>query len=162
MRTVTFLIAALLLGYAVPAQAEHFAIDLKVKTPRGQAEAHWDSSPPVGGVNPRPVVSAKVGDRVEIEWLVRSVYPHGVMKNVTVHLFVVREAAVGQKSPPDAKAERWAESQVVMDFLPDHAARGSLQLTARAAGAYLMQIESEGTEKEVGHEHFAAIDLRVE
>jgi hypothetical protein len=162
MRAFTLGVAAFLLGCAAPARAEHFAIDLTVKTPRGQGEAHWDSTPPVGGVNPRPVVTAKVGDRVEIQWLMRSVFPHGVMKDVTLHLFVAREAVVGQKSGADAKAERWVESRVVMDFLPDYAARGSFQVVARAAGAYLIQIESEGTEKEVGHEHFAAIDLQVE
>jgi hypothetical protein len=152
----------LLLCGALPARAEHFDITLTVKTPRGQAESHWDTSPPEGGVNPRPVVKAKVGDRVEIEWLMRSVFPHGVMKDVGVHCYVAREAAIGQKLVPDLKAGKWMESRLVMDFLSDHAARGSVQLTARTAGAYLVRVESTGTHSEVGHDHFSAIDLQIE
>jgi hypothetical protein len=133
-----------------------------VTTPRGQAESHWDTSPPEGGVNRRPVVTAKVGDRVEIEWLMRSVFPHGVMKDVVVHFFVVREETIGQKPVPDLKKGAWTESRMQVDFLPDHAARASIQLTARTPGAYLVRVESEGTQGEVAHEHFSAVDLKVE
>ena len=49
-----------------------------------------------------------------------------------------------------------------MDFLPDHAARGSVQLTARAPGLYLIRVESDNTDSIQAHEHFSAIDLRVE
>jgi hypothetical protein len=159
---------SLLLAAAVPARAEHFEIDITVTTPRGQAESHWDTTPPIGGVNPRPVVSAKVGDPVKIEWLMRSVYPHGTLKNVGVHFFVARERAVGQKavpdlkSMPDVKSGKWLDSRLVMDFLSDHAARGSVQLTARAPGIYLIRVESENTDQIQGHEHFSAIDLKVE
>jgi len=152
----------LLLGAAGPVRAEHFEINITVNTPRGQAESHWNTTPPVGGVNPRPVVKAKVGDRVKIDWLMRSEYPHGVLKGVSVHFFVVREGAIGQKPVPDLKTGKWLESRWVMDFLPDHAARGSVQLTARTAGIYLVRVESQGTEPEAGHEHFSAIDLQVE
>ena len=168
MRGVLVTGVALLLAAVGPARAEHFEIDITVKTPLGQAESHWDTTPPVGGVNPRPVVAAKVGDRIEIDWLMRSVYPHGTLKNVGVHFFVVREASIGQKavpdlkSMPDVKSGKWLDSRLVMDFLPDHAARGSVQLTARAAGIYLIRVESEHTEQIQGHEHFSAIDLRVE
>jgi hypothetical protein len=156
------LLALLLLGSAIPARAEHFEIDITVNTPRGQAESHWDTTPPVGGVNPRPLVKAKVGDRVQIEWLMRSAYPHGTLKDVGVHFFVAREGAIGQKAAPDLKAGAWLESRWVMDFLPDHAARGSVQLSARTPGIYLVRVESQGTEPEAGHEHFSAIDLQVE
>ena len=155
-------LVALLLAAAGPARAEHFEIDITVSTPRGQAESHWDTTPPVGGVNPRPMVKAKVGDRVQIDWLMRSEYPHGVLKDVGVHFFVVREGAIAQKAVPDLKDGKWLESRWVMDFLPDHAARGSVQLTARAPGFYLVRVESQGTEAEAGHDHFSAIELQIE
>lgn len=156
------LVLVLLIGAAAPAWAEHFDIDLTVTAPHDQAEAHWDTSPPEGGVNPRPLVTAKVGDRLEITWLMRSVFPHGVLKDVRVHFFVAREAALRQKQAPDLKKGVWAESRMRMDFLPDHAARASVQLTARTPGIYLVRVESEGTEHDVAHEHFSAIDLKVE
>jgi hypothetical protein len=158
----------LVLTAAEPARAEHFEIDITVTTPRGQAESHWDTTPPMGGVNPRPVVAAKAGDRIKIEWLARSVYPHGTLKNVGVHFFVAREGAVGQKAVPDLKSMpdvasgKWLDSRLIMDFVPDHAARGSVQLTAGAPGVYLIRVESEHTEQIQGHEHFSAIDLKVE
>src|SRR5947199_10787358 len=111
MRQGVSLLAMLLLGAAGPARAEHFEIDITVNTPRGQAESHWDTSPPVGGVNPRPVVKAKAGDRISIDWLMRSEYPHGVIKDAGVHFFVVRESAIGQTAVPDLKAEKWLESR---------------------------------------------------
>jgi hypothetical protein len=168
MRPIAAAVPLLLLAAATPARAEHFEVDITVTTPRGQAQSHWDTTPPVGGVNPRPVVTAQVGDQIKIEWLMRSVYPHGTFKGVGVHFFVAREGAVGQKavpdlkSMPDVKAGKWLDSRLVMDFLPDHAARGSVQLTARAPGVYLIRVESENTDQVQGHEHFSAIDLKVE
>ena len=41
-------LVALLLGAAGPARAEHFEINITVNTPRGQAESHWDTTPPIG------------------------------------------------------------------------------------------------------------------
>src|SRR5947199_3270467 len=111
MRQGVSLLAMLLLGAAGPARAEHFEIDITVNTPRGQAESHWDTSPPVGGVNPRPLVKAKVGDRISIEWLMRSAYPHGVLKDVGVHFFVAPDGAIGQKPVPDVKTGAWLESR---------------------------------------------------
>jgi hypothetical protein len=143
-------------------RAEHFDITLGVKTVEDEARAGWDTEPPVGGVNPRPVAHARVGEPVQIEWLMRSAYPHGVMKQVSVHFFVVREDAAGQKSVPAKTVPRLVENEFVMDYRPDYAAKGYVEVVVPRPGTYLVRLESEHTEQEHGHEHFSAVDLQVE
>jgi hypothetical protein len=143
------------------ARAEHFDIQLTVRAPNDEGRAGWDTEPPTGGLNPRPVVRAHAGDKMQVEWLMRSVYPHGTMKKVTVRLFVAREKSAGQKEPPDMK-DLLADNTLTLDFLPDHAARGSLRFRVPRAATYLVRLESEGTEPGHDHEHFSAVDLVVE
>lgn len=142
-------------------RAEHFDITLDVKTALEEAHATWDTEPPIGGVNPRSVAHAQVGEPIQIEWVMRSEYPHGVMKQVTVHFFVVREQEIAQKAVPELKVPRLVESEFVIDYRPDYAAKGSVLLHVEQPGSYLVRLESENTLKEHNHEHFAAIDLEV-
>jgi hypothetical protein len=142
-----------------PACAEHFDMQLRVHGASGSISAGWDTDPPEGGVNPRPVLVLPVGEELQVEWSVRDSFPHGVMKQVHLHLFAAPEGAIGQKRVPTGPYV--FESSLVADFLPDHAARGSLRFHIRKPGVYLIRIQSEGTALEHGHEHFSALDLRV-
>jgi hypothetical protein len=81
---------------------------------------------------------------------------------VNVHFYVAREEAVGQKTLPPASAEHLVDTAFRMDYLPDFAARGSLHFKIEKPGIYLIRLTSEDTEKEHGHEHFSALDLKVE
>lgn len=154
------------LGLAVlaqlPARAEHFDINLVLTSKQGRAESGWDTSPPEGGVNPRQVVSATAGEDLMLTWRFRSEFPHGIMKNVTVRLYIAPEREIGQKPVPAANAPRVVDNSFTMDFLPDHSAQGHLHFRAPEKGNYLVRLESEETQKEHGHEHFAAVDLKVE
>lgn len=157
--------AAIWLGISFPrpVSAEHFDILLKVVSGEKQAEATMDTTPPVGGVNPRPIVHIKTGDEIKINWQMKNGFPHGSQKNVGIHFFVVREAALGQKPVPDPAGQSGiAENSFVMDFAPDAACSGALRLKISDKGAYLVRVQSENTHDEHGHEHFAGIDLDVE
>lgn len=146
-----------------PAGAEHFDILLRVQTTNGRADASMDTTPPIGGVNRRPVVKAKAGEMVRVAWRMKSAYPHGTMKNVTIHFFVVREEQAGQKPVPDpAGAAGIADNSFDMDFAPSAAANGALRFKIAEPGNYLVRVQSENTHQEHEHEHFAAIDLVVE
>jgi hypothetical protein len=149
------------LACPVGTRAEHFDITLDVKTALEEAHASWDTEPPIGGVNPRPVAHAQVGEPIQIEWEMRSAYPHGVMKQVTVHFFVVQEQAIAQKAVPELDVPRLAESEFVLDYRPDYAAKGSVLLHVEQPGLYLVRLQSENTIKDHDHEHFSAIDLEV-
>ena len=157
---LTALAAGLILARG--ARAEHFDISLAVTTPQGSGQASWDTSPPEMGVNPRPVVSGRAGEDVKVEWSMRSAYPHGIMRGVRVHFYVVRVTAAAQKRLPPATAEHLVDTAFTMDYLPDYAAKGALHFKIAAPGVYLVRLQSEETEKAHGHEHFSAVDLNIE
>ncbi len=161
------LIACALIGVVALAShragAEHFDVLLHVQGAQAQADAFMDTTPPEGGVNPRPVVKIKVGESIRVNWRMASAFPHGTMKNVTIHFFVVREAALGQKPVPDpAGSAGIVDNSFDMDFAPKAASRGALRFKITEPGNYLVRVQSENTHQEHDHEHFAAIDLLVE
>ena len=146
-----------------PAGAEHFDITLRVSAPGSQGEAFMDTTPPLGGVNKRPVVKAKPGDMVRVTWKMKNASPHGLMKGVTIHFFVVKEEQIGQKPTPDPSGDGGIVDQsFTMDFAPKAVTNGSLRLKAPEAGNYLIRIQSEDTHETTDHEHFSAIDLQVQ
>jgi hypothetical protein len=145
-----------------PARAEHFDIGMICRTSKGLAECGWDTYPPEGGINKRQVVSAVVGEDISLEWRMRSEFPHGVMRNVVCRLFVAKEDEIGQKKEPDHDGPTVLNNTLTADFLSHHTARGQLHFRVAEPGNYLIRIESELTLKEHGHEHFGAIDLKVE
>jgi hypothetical protein len=159
--TIAFLAGAVML-LVRRAEAEHFDISLRAEAGRQLAEASMDTTPPIGGVNPRPVLRLKAADPVRITWRLKSNFPHGTMKGVTIHFFVVREKEVGQKPVPDpAGPAGILDNRFVMDFAPTASASGSLNFTLPSSGSYLVRVQSEDTHQDHDHEHFSAIDIVV-
>ena len=151
---------ALLLGRA---RAEHFDVALRVRAGDTQGQAFMDTTPPLGGINTRPIVKAKPGQEISVSWMMKSDYPHGTMKNVTVHFFVVREDKIGQKPVPDPSTRAGVvDNSFTMDFAPAAAATGSIRFTIADPGSYLVRVQSENTHQEHGHEHFSAVDLLIQ
>ena len=156
-----------LLGLAAltvrPAGAEHFDIMLRVEAPNSRGESSMDTTPPIGGVNPRPVVKAKVGEDIKVTWRMKNIFPHGIMKKATIHFFVVKEGKTGQKPVPDPSGPSGlVDNSFVMDFAPNASANGALKLKFTDPGSYLVRVQSEDTHQEHDHEHFSAIDVEVE
>ena len=146
-----------------PAGAEHFDILLRVKSGDKQEQASMDTTPPIGGVNPRPVVKIKAGDPVQVTWRLKNSSPHGAQKGVTIHFFVVRQAKTGQKPVPDPAGQAGLiDSSFTTDLAVGAVATGSAKLKIEDHGSYLVRLQSEDTHEEAGHEHFSAIDIEVE
>lgn len=168
LRRNLLITACLLSGTAIlwplSAGAEHFDMTLRVEGPGAQVgEAFMDTTPPLGGVNKRPVVKVKTGQSVRVTWRLKSGFPHGVMKKVTVHFFIVKEDELGQKPVPDPSGDAGiVDNSYVMDFQPKSITTGSLRFKAPEVGNYLIRIQSEDTHEEHEHEHFSAVDLKVE
>ena len=166
-RLAMALLTLAVLAGAIPllvrrAAAEHFDIVLRAQSGRQLVEAAMDTTPPIGGVNPRPVLRLKAGDPIHITWKLKSGFPHGTMKAVTVHFFVAREREAGQKQVPDpAGPAGILDNRFSMDFAPKAAAAGSLNFTLSEPGSYLVRVQSEDTHQEHDHEHFSAIDIVV-
>jgi hypothetical protein len=156
------LISGMLVLAIIPARAraEHAKITLDVATPDDQQTAFMDQTPPDWGKNPRPVVKARVGDPIKINWLFTNVYPHKTLENVVVHFFIVRTAKVGQKELPELKDDVVLEAAFDMDFKPGGKAGQRNTLRIDTPGVYLVRVESRQTQSD--HEHFAAIDLVIE
>lgn len=141
------------------ARAEHAKINLDVATARDQVTAFVDQTPPEWGKNPRPVLKAKVGEPIRIQYQLTNVYPHKTLENVVVHFFVVREEKAGQKELPDLKGDVVMETAFDIDFRPGSKVGQRSTLRIDAPGTYLVRIETRNTQSD--HEHFAAIDLIV-
>jgi hypothetical protein len=142
------------------ARAEHAKISLDVAGPRDQKTAHVDQTPPDWGKNPRPVVHARAGDTIRIQWMFTNVYPHKTLENVVIHFYIAREAKAGQKETPDLGADVVQESALELDFKPGAKTGQRNTLKIDAPGAYLVRVESRQTGSD--HEHFAAVDLVIE
>jgi hypothetical protein len=144
------------------ARAEHAKISLDVTTSRGQVTAHVDQTPPATGKNPRPVIKARVNERVRVQWMFTNVYPHKTLENVVLHFYVAREEKAGQKSLPDLSDDEAAdvETAIEMTFKPGSKAGQKSTIRLGRPGVYLVRIESRETQSD--HEHFAAVDLVVE
>ena len=161
--TLAFAAAALASVSLRRAGAEHFDMLLRVTSGEKSAQASMDTTPPIGGVNPRPVVKVKPGDPIQISWRLKNSSPHGTLKGVTVHFFVVREAKTGQKPVPDPAGQAGLiEGSFTTDMVLGAVATGSAKIKITDPGSYLVRLQSEGTHEEAGHEHFSAIDVEVQ
>jgi hypothetical protein len=161
MRCPILLISVALMAVAASqARAEHAKINLDVVVPGDQKTAFVDQTPPASGKNPRPVIKARVGDPIKVEWLFTNTYPHKTIENVVMHFFIARQEKVGQKELPDLKGDVVIESAFDMDFKPGTKAGARTTVKIDTPGVYLIRVESRQTQSD--HEHFAAIDLVVE
>jgi hypothetical protein len=158
----------LVLVAATPAvRAEHARIDLRVMrldAGTGQVKtevtAHADEDPPLGGVNPRPLLKVKAGDPMVLQFILDNTYPHGVRKDVTVHYFVVPEAKPRQKQLPDLTKGVVTEGKLTMDFKPKCRVGARLAFTIPKPGLYLLRVQTINTQSD--HEHFSAVDVQAE
>ncbi len=158
-------VALLAAGAIAPARAlaaEHAKVQLDVTTPGDRQTAFVDQTPPDSGKNPRPVVKARAGEAIKIQYMFTNVYPNKTIKDVVLHFYVARIDAVGQKDLPtlDGGPGVVLETAFDMDFRPGGKGGGRTTLRIDTPGVYLIRVESRETQSD--HEHFAAIDLVVE
>ena len=158
----------LLLGLPVLARAEHADINLQLMRldpdtgfVKGEASARSDQEPPLGGVQPRPLLKVRAKDALVLQFFLDNTYPHGVHKNVIVRYYVVRVDTVRQKTVPDDLARKAiVRGQFQMNFKPKCRVGTRLAFTAPEPGIYLLRVDTLNTASD--HEHFSAIDLKVE
>lgn len=151
---------ALALACAATARGEHAKINLDVTAPGEKKTAYVDQTPPEWGKNPRPVVKAKVGEPIKVQWVLTNVYPHKTLENVVVHFFIAPQAKVGQKELPRLGDDVVLETAFEMDFKPGAKAGAHNTVRIDQPGVYLVRVETRQTQND--HEHFAAIDLVIE
>ena len=143
-----------------PAPAEHANIDLSVTARDGDAHAVTDEEPPEGGVIERPILQVRVDEPLVMQFFFTNIYPHGVVKGVTVRYYVVRIDELGQKETPSLEyGEVVVEGAVNMNFKPDCRVGARLRFRISEPGNYRVRVDSLNTASD--HEHFAAIDIEA-
>jgi hypothetical protein len=162
-------LAIVLLMLAMPwtARGEHATIDLRVfrmdpatGDSKAEAAASADQEPPAGGVQPRPLFKVKTGEPLVLQFILTNAYPHGVKKDVMVRYFVAREQAPKQKELPELGEGVVTQGRFTLNFKPKCRVGARVAFTIREPGIYLLRVETLNTASD--HEHFSAIDLRVE
>ncbi len=161
MKTPAALLSlALALGTGL-ARAEHAKITLDVVAPGERQTAYMDQTPPASGKNPRPVVHAKAGEPIKVQYLFVNTYPNKTVQDVVVHFYIARIESEGQKDLPELAGDALViENAFDMDFRPGGKAGGRTTVKIDTPGVYLVRVESRNTQSD--HEHFAAIDLVIE
>ena len=157
MRLTAAACALMLLPYA--AHAEHFDVKLTATGPDGATkEAFADQTPPIGGLNPRPVLRARVGDTIAFQFVMTNVYAHLSARDAGVRFYVVRERELGQKAVPPLD-NLTVESSLTFNLKPMAKIGAKEKVVMSEPGNYLLREESQRTQRD--HEHFAAIDLEI-
>jgi hypothetical protein len=149
------------------AYAEHASIDLRVYrydlasgSIKDQAHASMDSDPPVGGLNPRPLLRVKAKEPLVLQFFYTNTYPHAEVKDVTIRYFVVREEKARQKNVPPLDKNVVMQGHFNLNFKPKSKVGARVSFTVPTPGIYLLRVQSENTESD--HEHFSAIDIQAE
>jgi hypothetical protein len=161
------LVLVVVLACPLALRAEHAIIDLRVfyvdpatGLTKGQATAFADEDPPLGGVQPRPVMKVKANQPLVLQFIYTNTYPHGDVKGAAVRYFVVREEKLRQKTLPDLSKDVVTQGRFSLNFKPKSRVGARVEFTIPAPGIYLLRVQSENTNSD--HEHFSAIDLQVE
>ena len=140
------------------ARAEHFDINRTATAPDGTTkEAFADQTPPVGGLNPRPVLHAKAGDTIAFQFVMTNVYARMRVRAMPEYA-IVRERGAWPKTvpPPENLA---AEGSFTFNLKPRAKIGTKERVVMPQPGLYLLRVESQRTQRD--HEHFSAIDLEI-
>jgi hypothetical protein len=157
MRRAVFSLLFALLPSA--ARAEHFDIKLTAIAPDGTSkEAFADQTPPIGGLNPRPVLRAKAGDTIAFQFMMTNVYAHESARNAGIRFYIVREQQLGQKAVPPLE-NLAAQGSFAFNLKPKAKIGTKERVVMAQPGNYLLRVESQRTQRD--HEHFSAIDLEI-
>lgn len=146
-------------GVPLGAQGDGLVVELQAKTDGQQRTASGSST--AGAAGTRPVLTATAGHNVSVQWSIVNQDKTTGLADVTVHCFLTKENAIGQSGAPQLGSDVSYESAVVMDFAPQAKSAADFVLQAPEPGNYLLRVETVGALKQHGHEHFAAIDVKV-
>ena len=145
-------------GSAGPGCSDHFEMTLKAQAADRVAQSH--STATLGTA--RPVLTVKGASILKVHWSVASMTNTGNIPDVTIHFFLARQEKIGQRELPKIGADVTAEGALIMDFEPQAKSSAELSLQVPEPGNYLLRVETIGTLKRLGHEHFVALDVKVE
>jgi hypothetical protein len=138
--------------------AAHFDATLTATAGGVTRKAGMDETPPVGGFNKRPVLQARAGEPVRIEFIMTNVYTHDAFIDSGVRYYIVKEREAGQKPVPPLEGAP-VEGSFNFSLKPQAKIAVRTRVAISEPGIYLLRVESFNTQRD--HEHFSAIDLDI-
>lgn len=138
--------------------AAHFDAVLTATAGGVTRKAGMDETPPVGGFNKRPVLQARAGEPIRIEFIMTNVYTHDAFVDSGVRYYIVKEREAGQKPVPPLE-DAPVEGSFSFTLKPQAKIAVRTRVAISEPGIYLLRVESVNTQRD--HEHFSAIDLEV-
>src|SRR6202011_3341363 len=124
------------------------SMELSARADAEQQIAHGQAASSVSSA--RPVLTAKSKTKIWIRWTIVNQEKTGTIPDVTVHFLL----------DGDQKNAVY-ESALVMDFAPQAKSSADFVVEAPSAGTYVLRLETIGAARTHGHEHLAAMDLKV-
>ncbi|HZT33715.1 MAG TPA: hypothetical protein VFA33_27745 [Bryobacteraceae bacterium] len=149
-----------LLGGALAASADDLCTRLAARSGGRQQTAAGQAANAAPA--PRPLLVVKSGAPISVEWSVVNADKPGAIRDVTLHCFLAPESTAGQRETPKLGPDTVYESALTMDFEAKGRGAADFVLQAPAPGVYLLRVETIGAAKDHGHEHYAAMDVKVE
>jgi hypothetical protein len=144
-----FPIASLVLLYvSLSAADDPLSMELSARADAEQQIAHGQPASSVSSA--RPVLTAKSKTKIRIRWTIVNQEKTGNIPDVTVHFLLARD-----------QKDSVYESALVMDFAAHAKSAADFVVEAPAAGSYVLRLETIGAARTHGHEHLAAMDLKV-
>jgi hypothetical protein len=143
-----------LLASAAPVAAADFALELVALAGKESRRTETASSP-------RPVLSAAADTPITVRWTVRNTDKEPAVKDVLVHVFVVKEERLDQPEVPKLTKGVVLESALTTDFKPQGRTEGEVTFRITEAGCYMIRLELKGAAAKGEREPFTALDLQI-
>ena len=162
MRPALFLFS-LILSIAITraADSDLFRVELLARVDNQQQTVRGDATAASASGSTRPVLTGKSKSTLRVRWTIVNEGKTASIPDVTVHFVLDKENAIGQRDVPKTGPDVVYESALMMDFAPQAKSSADFFIEVPEPGSYLLRLETIGAAKTHGHEHVAAMDLRV-
>lgn len=139
-----------------------FGIEISVQAETQQRGARGRSTSAAPATRTaRPVLTVKTKTKLRVRWSVVNQEKTGSIRDVTVHVVLDKEDALGQPGVPKPGPGAVYESALMTDFAAQGKSTGDFVVEAPEPGNYLLRVETIGAVKARRDEYFAAMDLKV-
>ena len=164
MRTsrLPLLFSLILLSIAITRAADDdLSIELVARVDNQQQTVRGDAIAGSATGTARPVLTGRSKSALRVRWTIVNEGKTAGIPDVTVHFVLDKENAIGQREVPKPGPDAVYESALIMDFAPQGKSSGDFVIEVPEPGSYLLRLETIGAAKTHGHEHVAAMDLKV-
>jgi len=162
MRPAPFLFSLILSIIVIQAaDGDLFSVELLARVDNQQQTVRGDATAASASSSARPVLTGKSKSTLRVRWTIVNEGKTASIPDVTVHFVLDKENTIGQRDVPKPGPDVVYESALMMDFAPQAKSSADFVIEVPEPGSYLLRLETIGAAKAHGHEHVAAMDLRV-